>query len=163
MHSRRILIIPLTFAWAAQIFWLSTEGFGSDHSKSMLLGLLNLLHLSVSAEALELLNSVFRKFAHVAEYAVLSVLLYLLFLSCDRFVWRIRCAYWCIVGASAYALTDEFHQLFVHGRGASLVDCCIDATGAALGMLAVYLVSQVNGKRVLARHGPHGNLKVETL
>ena len=148
MRSRRLLVVPLTSAWAAQIFWLSTEGFGSEHSKSMLQGLLNLLHINVSSEILEVLNSILRKLAHVVEYAILSILLYFLFWSGNRFIWRIRSAYWCIVGASAYALTDEFHQLFVHGRGASLFDCCIDATGAAVGMLVVYLCSQVLGQSV---------------
>jgi VanZ family protein len=146
MNLRRLLALSLTLAWAVQIFWLSTESFGSEHSKSVLLGFLNLLHLNVSGEILEVLNLALRKVAHVVEYAILSALLYFLFLNCDRFVWRIRSAYWCILGASAYALTDEFHQLFVHGRGASLVDCCIDATGAGVGMLIVYLCLQAIGQ-----------------
>src|SRR5664279_3454038 len=145
MRLRRLLVLPLTTAWAAQIFWLSTESFGSEHSKSMLQGLLNLLHINVSSEILEVLNLILRKLAHVVEYAILSILLYFLFLSCDRFIWRTRSAYWCIVGASAYALTDEFHQVFVHGRGASVVECLIDVTGAASGMLVVYLWSQAIG------------------
>jgi hypothetical protein len=71
MRSRRLLVVPLTSAWAAQIFWLSTEGFGSEHSKSMLQGLLNLLHINVSSEILEVLNSILRKLAHVVEYSAL--------------------------------------------------------------------------------------------
>jgi VanZ family protein len=155
MRLRRLLVVSLTLAWAVQIFWLSTEGFGTGHSKSMLLGLLNLLHLRVSSESLEMINSILRILAHVVEYAILSILLYFLFLSCDRFVWRIRSAYWCIVGASAYALTDEFHQLFVRGRGASLGDCCIDAAGAAVGMLVVYVYSQVSADLALRRRSRH--------
>jgi VanZ family protein len=150
MQSRRFLVVPLTLAWAVQIFWLSTEGFASDHSKSMLLGFLNLLHVNVSSEILEVLNLILRKFAHVVEYAILSILLYFLFLSCNRFVWRTRSAYWCVIGASAYALTDECHQIFVHGRGASILDCLIDVTGAAAGMLVVYLCSQVIENQALA-------------
>jgi VanZ family protein len=146
LHLRRLFALSLTLTWAVQIFWLSTEGFGSEHSKSILLGVLNRLHLNVSNEIIEVLNLILRKLAHVVEYAILSVLLYFLFLNCDRFVWRIHSAYWCILGASAYALTDEFHQLFVHGRGASLVDCCIDATGAGVGMLVVYLCLQAIGQ-----------------
>lgn len=39
--------------------------------------------------------------------------------------------------AVLYALTDEFHQSFVPGRQASLVDIGVDAVGAA-GMLWLY-------------------------
>lgn len=39
--------------------------------------------------------------------------------------------------AVLYALTDEFHQSFVLGRHASLVDVGVDAVGAA-GMLWIY-------------------------
>ena len=34
----------------------------------------------------------------------------------------------------AYALTDEFHQSFVPGRGARLIDVGIDALGAAIAL-----------------------------
>ena len=44
-------------------------------------------------------------------------------------------AAFCI--ASAYAATDEFHQLFVAGRSALATDVLIDACGAALGALAL--------------------------
>jgi len=36
-----------------------------------------------------------------------------------------------------YACTDEFHQLFVAGRNASLVDVGIDALGAAIALAIV--------------------------
>jgi VanZ family protein len=39
------------------------------------------------------------------------------------------------LAAAAYSLTDEFHQLFVPGRHASIADCAIDSTGAALAVL----------------------------
>lgn len=38
-----------------------------------------------------------------------------------------------VLGAVLYALTDEFHQRFVPGRGATLVDVGIDAVGALVG------------------------------
>jgi len=39
-----------------------------------------------------------------------------------------------------YALTDEFHQMFVDGRGASFTDCLIDTGGALLGILAALVI-----------------------
>ena len=37
--------------------------------------------------------------------------------------------------ASAYAATDEFHQLFVPGRSGQISDVILDSAGAALGVL----------------------------
>jgi VanZ family protein len=140
---RRLLAVAMTLAWVVQIFWLSSESFSSVHSRSMLLGLLNGLHVGVSAKALDTLNLALRKLAHVVEYGILSILLYLTFLSCIRFRWQAHLAYRCILGAAAYAILDEFHQLFVPQRGASVIDVLIDVTGAVCGMLVVYLCSKV--------------------
>ena len=73
---------------------------------------------------------VLRKLAHMAEYALLGVLLY-------RAVRRPATA---LLLASAFAVTDEFHQTFVGGRHGSPVDWLIDTGGAAIGVaLAVRL------------------------
>jgi hypothetical protein len=40
---------------------------------------------------------------------------------------------WAILLAGLYGATDEFHQLFVAGRGASRVDVLIDTIGAMVG------------------------------
>lgn len=142
IQPRRLLAMALAVAWAAQIFCFSTEGFASERTSSSLVWLLRLLHVGISPAGVDLLNLAIRKLAHVVEYAILAVLLYCMFLSGDRFKWQARLARRCIVGAAAYAITDEFHQLFVRGRGASIRDCLIDVTGAAAGMLVVYLCSR---------------------
>ena len=73
---------------------------------------------------------VLRKIAHAAEYALLGALLY-------RAVRRPAAA---LTLASAFAVTDEFHQTFVAGRHGSPVDWLIDTAGAAIGVaLAVRL------------------------
>jgi VanZ family protein len=71
---------------------------------------------------------VLRKCAHASEYAVLAVLLY-------RALGRELPAF--LVGL-AYAITDELHQEFVHGRHASPFDVSMDAAGLALGLLLVH-------------------------
>lgn len=38
------------------------------------------------------------------------------------------------------AVCDEFHQLFVPGRGAQLSDVCLDSAGALVGVLLVFLL-----------------------
>ena len=128
----------MTLAWAAEIFYLSTSTFSGGFSQSLLAQLLTTLHLNVSLETLDLLDSIFRKLAHLTEYAIFGLLLYGCFSHKDRFRWRPRLASWCLVAASAYALTDELHQVFSPGRHPSLTDCAIDAGGAAIAMLLVY-------------------------
>ena len=69
-----------------------------------------------------------RKLVHFAEYALLCFLW-----------WRAqkevtnprRAALLAFVLASAYAVTDEFHQTFVEGRHGNPLDWLIDSAGAA--------------------------------
>ncbi len=84
-----------------------------------------------------------RKLAHVTEYLILYLLVYRLlsqYFSPRRSLWL--ALIWC----SIYAATDEFHQSFVPGRGASLWDVGIDTAGASLGLIMV-LVWQNLGQR----------------
>ena len=127
-----------TLAWAAEIFYLSTPTFKGSLSQSLLTQLLNSLHLSVAPDTLDVLDSILRKLAHLTEYTIFGLLLYGCFGRKDRFRWRPRLASWCVVAASAYSLTDELHQVFSPGRHASLIDCGIDTTGAAIAMVLVY-------------------------
>ena len=68
---------------------------------------------------------VLRKCAHAAEYALLGALHH-------RATGR---AWLAVALGSAYAVTDELHQHFVHGRVGSPVDWAIDTAGVAAGVL----------------------------
>ena len=67
------------------------------------------------------------------------MLLYGSFSGGQDFSWRGRKALAALAIAAIYSLSDEFHQLFVPGRGSSIVDCGIDSAGATAGMLLVYV------------------------
>ncbi len=72
-----------------------------------------------------------RKAAHLAEYAVLALLLVRAFRR-TRPAWVPReVLAWGLGLAVFYAVTDEFHQAFVPGRGPSVADVLLDALGAA--------------------------------
>jgi len=131
-----------TVCWAILIFDLSTEGFGSSFTEFLLSQLLSLFQIHVSPETLQLLNLLVRKLAHFTEYAIFAQLLYVSLIEVDELEWRPRAAFWSAVIAGAYSLTDEFHQLFVPNRTASLIDCAIDTIGAIVGLVVVYLVTQ---------------------
>ncbi|MBQ5953867.1 MAG: VanZ family protein [Lachnospiraceae bacterium] len=90
------------------------------------------------------LSLLVRKSAHFLEYAVLGACLFVnagdLVLSKGKAVpiKRLCLTAWLI--AAAYAVTDEIHQYFVPGRACALLDICIDAAGAAAGVVIAALL-----------------------
>jgi VanZ family protein len=141
---------PLAVLWwviclarAALVFYLSTQAFSSHFSERLLARALDLLQLRVSWGTFRLFHSLLRGLAHVTEYAIFALLLYGLPGEKNQGLWRPRRAIFCIVVATVYSLTDEFHQLFVPGRHASLLDCGLDTIGAALAMLVPYTQEQM--------------------
>lgn len=68
-----------------------------------------------------------RKAAHLAEYAVLGALLFR----------AVRSEPLALLAGSAYAVTDEVHQVFVSGRQGSPLDWLIDTIGVAAGILVL--------------------------
>jgi VanZ family protein len=132
-----------TAAWAATIYELSTRNYSSGLTAWLLRQALDFLHISISAAAFQSLHHLIRKLAHLSEYAMFALLLYGALGGGKSYAWQARRAAWCIGIAGIYSLTDEFHQLFVPERGASLLDSALDTTGGALAMLALYLVSRM--------------------
>lgn len=87
-----------------------------------------------------------RKSAHVFEYAVLAFLSFRFFMAVyprERFS---RVAILSGAFALAYGALDEFHQSFVFGRGARLMDVAIDGIGIALALMLIFLL-QKRGER----------------
>ena len=72
---------------------------------------------------------IIKKSAHLLGYALLA-LAYLRAFDNDISKWRMI---WLL--AFLYAASDEFHQSFVAGRGATMMDVGIDSIGAGLGLL----------------------------
>ncbi|MGD0920584.1 MAG: VanZ family protein [Terriglobia bacterium] len=144
-----------TLGWAGLIFYLSTGTFGGEFTTWLLRTILNLIGVNISADQFATLHFLVRKLAHLTEYAMFSLLLYGGLSGGKQFAWRARTGWRCVAIAAAYSLTDELHQSFVPGRGASLVDCSIDTAGAALAMLFLYAssrISQTRARRTAAKN-----------
>lgn len=89
---------------------------------------------SMQAGVVEGLTFAVRKAAHFTEYALMGFLWYV-WLSEKR--WNVLISF----GATAfYAVTDEFHQLFVPGRSCELRDVLVDSAGGLTGILAAFVV-----------------------
>ena len=94
-----------------------------------------------------------RKLAHFTEYFLLAVSV-----SVPLYVYGIR-GIWLVITAgilcSGFAALDEFHQLFVQGRGASVRDVIIDSCGALVGIFIVRILGYITRKTLvepLCRH-----------
>jgi VanZ family protein len=86
-----------------------------------------------------------RKLAHCTEYGVFGLLLYHSLEPRHPERWDIRGACGALIIAGLFSLTDEYHQSFVPGRTASLVDCGIDTGAALLGMIFLYAARRLQG------------------
>ncbi|MGB5932037.1 MAG: VanZ family protein [Anaerolineae bacterium] len=85
-----------------------------------------------------LIDFLLKKVAHLLEYAVLAVLLH-------RGVgneggWR------ALLIGGLYAASDEFHQSFVPGRNAELLDLAFDILGIVLGLYMARTVISPKGR-----------------
>lgn len=127
---------PIIFSWAAVavcmgiIFFLSAQD--ATESGSTSLWLLEFLRLPVSEEFL-------RNAAHFLEFTGLAVLVFNAFYqTCGR-----ERPFLSFAFASAYAATDEFHQLFVDGRACTFSDWVTDSCGALTGVLAAWLLIKI--------------------
>jgi VanZ family protein len=104
----------------------------------VLMGVIFALSAQPSLDSgLGLIDHVGRKLVHFGEYALLCFLWWRALASVTN---PRRAALLAFVIASAYALTDEYHQTFVDGRHGDAVDWLIDSAGA--GVVALRLATR---------------------
>jgi VanZ family protein len=80
------------------------------------------------------LDFVLEKSAHFVEYAVLGALLFRALIRAQLGRWRAFAL--AVLLAWFYALSDEFHQMYVPGRQADWLDIVFDWVGALVGTSA---------------------------
>ena len=146
-QAGRAVFWIVTLAWAAQIYYFSTATYGGVFTTWLLSQVLHVLHVTVSPPTFDLLHELMRKSAHVTVYAILGMLLYYSLGGSRRQVWQGLTALGALLLAWGYALTDEYHQMFVSGRGPSLVDTGIDAAGALVGLIIIYTACRLGNRR----------------
>lgn len=118
--------------WMIVIFCFSHQSASqSSNLSSGILGYIidiikNSLNIAINED---LLHTVIRKGAHFTEYLILAV--FVMFGLTKNNVSKpfLKSVLIC----SLYAMTDEFHQLFVAGRSGRVFDVMVDTSGAALG------------------------------
>jgi VanZ family protein len=94
-----------------------------------------------------------RKCAHFTEYCILAITIAIpLYVYGVRGLWLVLFAGGICVG---YASLDEFHQLFVSGRGASPKDVLIDSCGSLFGIINVRLFGYICRKTIFEPLSSH--------
>jgi VanZ family protein len=116
----------------AFIYWMSTDAFAVARTSRIIDPILRFLAPSLSRKEILMIHGMIRKAAHVIVYLILGILLFRAFRagSHERRWWRWASSSLAVV--VLYAMTDEFHQLYVPVRTASLVDVGLDTFGGLL-------------------------------
>ncbi|MHA3722814.1 VanZ family protein [Leucobacter sp. HY1910] len=149
MWLRVTLFLTLLAAWMGLIFAFSAQpGDASDVPSDAIAGYVQGAGASLQLDTITLLV---RKGAHAAAYFVLGLLAFETLRSVA--LTRLRSALslptvavLSLVFVTAYAISDEVHQLFVPGRSGEVRDVAIDvASGAAA--IALLLALRCAGTR----------------
>jgi len=129
--KNRINII-LVILWMAFIFTMSS--FNSTDSSNQSNFLMNIITSFLNIKNLDMLSFIIRKFAHFIEYLILGILVYNLIKNYNKKT------YIAIMICILYAISDEFHQMFVPGRSCQIIDIIIDIIGVISG---IYLLKKI--------------------
>ena len=135
--------------WMGVIFYLSHQSgnesgnLSSGISNTFLHGVQSLFPFIEIDEAL--FHHLIRKSAHFTAYFILGILV-VHALGISK---RIKAVFALIICA-VYAASDEFHQLFIPGRGSDVRDVMIDSIGAAAG-ISIYILCMAVAGRIMKR------------
>lgn len=139
----KILSIVLLVFWMLLIFYFSNQpSVSSNNSSSFIVDYIdyffNIFNINISLSNYNFINFVIRKLAHVFLFFVLFLLSYNMF---KKFNLKNKIIY-SLIFSVFYAVTDEFHQLFVVGRSCELKDIFIDSLGIFIGYLLIKVLNR---------------------
>ncbi len=123
------------------IFSASSDQMSFAHSSRIIGPIVRWLFPHLSEETVHTIVVLARKCAHVTEYAILSLLVWRALrkpVRNDTRPWQWKEAARTALLVLLYAASDEFHQLFVPSRQASVVDVLIDTAGGVLALLFIW-------------------------
>jgi len=136
--------------WMAVIFSASSDSSSFQRSSRIIAPLLRWLFPHLSEATINVIVTIVRKCAHLTEYAILAYLFWRALRKpqrADPRPWSWREGGLAILFVALYAATDEFHQLFVPTREASIRDVLLDTLGAAGGIIFVRAVLRFRQSR----------------
>jgi len=140
MNGIMVRWLPV-LAWMVVILSASGDRLSFQHTSRIIGPLVRWLFPHATDDAIHGVVVFVRKSAHVGEYAVLALLVWharrkALGLKSQSWRWSNEAR--TIFLVMLYAATDEFHQLFVPSRQASVWDVLLDTSGAVFALLLVW-------------------------
>lgn len=154
MNNKYIKIIfgILVFIWMAIVFNFSNQPAetSTNTSGNTIKAIINIfpnirnLEENEKEQIVSNLQPIVRKLAHFSIYTLGGILIYILINTYDIENKR-KVIYSFIIGG-IYAVTDEFHQLFISGRSCEFRDVCIDSSGVLLGILIIIFFMKIKLK-----------------
>jgi VanZ family protein len=134
---------------AILISLFSTHYFSSQQTARVIIPVLRWLLPFASFRTLNRMHTLIRKLAHVTEFGFFSTAVFY-GVRRDRSGWRLDWAVYTLMIAVTYAGLDEWHQSFVPLREPRVRDVVIDATGALLAQVLVWVYAKLHRPAVLA-------------
>ncbi|KOF09946.1 hypothetical protein AC739_12575 [Planococcus glaciei] len=131
--------------WMALIFSLSHQP--ASESSEMSSGITKFVIeaaqqvMPVTEADFDVLEHIVRKNAHFFIYLVLGVLVVRAFTKSGVHISKAIGS--AIATCLLYAMSDEFHQLFIDGRSGEFRDVLIDSSGASLGIILYWFAGKM--------------------
>lgn len=142
MKTKKIITIILIIAWMTLVFYFSNQV--SDESSKLsggitraILNFFNILE-GKTLEQQSAIETIIRKLAHYSIYALGGILI-LLHVNLYKIKTNKKVIISWLIG-TAYAITDEIHQLFISGRSGEIRDVCIDSLGVITGIIIFLII-----------------------
>jgi len=132
------------------IFSASSDAKSYHHTSTLFEPFVRWLFPQMPLTTIETLHFIVRKAAHMIEFALLAVLFWRAIRhpqSGELRQWRWHEAGLALGMVALCAASDEIHQAFVPGRTAKISDVVVDVTGAALGLLLLWLATKLLARR----------------
>lgn len=146
----RFFLFAMLILWLFLIFIFSSQNINESKELSFSIAEKvitiidpNFQNLSETEKTgfINIIQNNIRKFAHLIIFFILGAL-------CIAVIqaFKIKQLYKICISLSfclIYAFSDEFHQSFISGRIASLLDICIDFTGSFIGVIFFITVRSI--------------------
>lgn len=149
--KKKIFYWILVILWMMIIFYLSAQE--ANVSNNLSTGITKKIVTTINKVSpnkqidIRAFNNIVRKNAHFIAYMILGFLS-IMAIRCQNKLQSYRCIIYSFLLCIIYAISDEFHQSFVPGRGPSLKDVLIDSSGAIVGIcIYIILAKLINKKR----------------
>jgi VanZ family protein len=141
MKYRKVILITITIGWMILIFNFSNQkstistNVSNSFMDNTIVNIFKMFNNDITSEKINLIKTYFflptRKIAHIAVYFILAILV---MYTLKEFKVK-DILYYSLLICYLYALSDEFHQLFVIGRSGEFKDVIIDTLGSILAII----------------------------